>query len=1359
MTNELPLPASPAVSIIPITYADNYIPLAFDQVELLISGPDLIIQSGEHKQLVLPLGAKLASLNQHLFTLSFSDGTVINSDDILSQAAIDTEAPGMNRAGKEVKGEPTVEVQPDQVVIKEIVNQVIIEDNTGGAVAEESEGQEDVTLTEVDNILPLPDQQTISQLLVMSKSSGSMPEVSGPGDFIEPGLPPERPGVTPNPNENDVTTMPLTLMQIAGTTDAQNHIWNGGSGNQEAAISGDWAVQYASTKIDLSGETANWTINVNNYQTIPEGMVARVLRLDDSSGDISVSGLPTGYSLITADSPEGRLYNLKPNELLLLYPQGNKASFELNFTYTSTAGVQVKESAKFVIVDNPSTNIDSDGRFQLGTVMNDVNVLGGSGDDHIIAGHQQGIYDGGAGHNTVDYSVSAQALVIDLSKGSTSFAAGGNKQHSLINIQQVIGSNHGDTLMGNQFDNILRGGTGNDLLSGGGGNNTLDGGGGINTVSYAGAAGGVSVDLSAGSTSNNGAGGHDILLNIQNIIGSDYDDILIGDSGNNRIQAGKGDDILIGLGGNNYLDGGAGINTVSYERDIAGVSVDLSTGLANNGFGGTDTLVNIQKVIGSSFDDVLSSGRGYSHIDGGAGNDTLMIKGDMASRAILDGGLGDDLFIAGNGVNQFIGGGGFDSVDYSQARSGIDVNLTTGQVYDNGFGGMDTLDGISSIIGTGFADRFVLGNGDHHINAGGGDDTIIAGSGNNHVDGGSGFNTIDYSSAANAINVDLTTGMVSHNGFGGQDNLTNINQVIGTKFNDVIGGGNGDDIIYGGDGSDTILGSLGSDLLYGGEGTNKLDYSRLTGGVTVDVINGQTTKSQGGQDTFSGFTQLTGSSGNDVFIMPKGNFTINGGAGTDTVDYSQLSLRIIVDLRSGRAYQADTASASFGEQYLSSIEKIILPNAVANAGSVVYTSTSGGVSIVGSKGNDTFYVMGGSNTFSSNGGADWVSYANSGAGVDVRVDANGNGSSIFNGYGGKDILYNISYLQGSSYNDYLAGNSILNGRNGNDTLEGTGTLAIAYYREVSTGIIADLSTGIVSNDGYGCQDTLININRIYGSDSGDVIYGNNNNNVINTYDGNDLIFGSKGNDSLNGGDGIDTVDYSLLNASVNANLTTNAVNKGVNGTDTLALVENLTGTQFDDVLTGNAGDNILTGGGGNDILIGGGGDDLLIGGNGFVTASYQTSTSGISANLRTGMVADGLGGNDILVQINKVLGSSYNDTFTITSVADLQNYTIDGGAGTDTLKKSGAGQTFNLTGSDFNISNIERFDFADRAVDNININFNDLFTGHGATSSISLNTDSFDVVQFSGVGWNQVANDADSTTWSNGSQTFNHTWA
>src|SRR5712691_9788332 len=80
------------------------------------------------------------------------------------------------------------------------------------------------------------------------------------------------------------------------------------------------------------------------------------------------------------------------------------------------------------------------------------------------------------------------------------------------------------------------------------------------------------------------------------LLGTHLDDTLIGDSGNETLSGGAGNDTLIGGAGNNTLDGGAGIDTADYSAAVSGVVVNLAAGTATNGFGGTDTLQNIENV-------------------------------------------------------------------------------------------------------------------------------------------------------------------------------------------------------------------------------------------------------------------------------------------------------------------------------------------------------------------------------------------------------------------------------------------------------------------------------------------------------------------------------------------------------------------------------------------------------------------------------------------------------------------------------------------------------------------------------------------------------------------------------------------
>ncbi len=153
------------------------------------------------------------------------------------------------------------------------------------------------------------------------------------------------------------------------------------------------------------------------------------------------------------------------------------------------------------------------------------------------------------------------------------------------------------------------------------------------------------------------------------------------------------------------------------------------------------------------------------------------------------------------------------------------------------------------------------------------------------------------------------------------------------------------------------------------------------------------------------------------------------------------------------------------------------------------------------------------------------------------------------------------------------------------------------------------------------------------------------------------------------------------------------------GSDTLAGVENLAGSTFNDSLTGNADNNVLRGEGGNDTLVGNDGNDYLtggafndslIGGNGIDTADYffSDTSAAINASLVTGLVTGG-GGKDTLSGIENVNGSNFNDTITGDANANVlegrgSDDLLTGGAGNDTLLGGdGADSILGNEGGDF----------------------------------------------------------------------------
>lgn len=123
-------------------------------------------------------------------------------------------------------------------------------------------------------------------------------------------------------------------------------------------------------------------------------------------------------------------------------------------------------------------------------------------------------------------------------------------------------------------------------------------------------------------------------------IGSGFNDSLFGGKGDDILDGGNGNDVLYGNGGTNQIDGGAGFNTVAYSQLTHAVYVDLAAGTATGQ--GSDTLTNIQNVIGSIGNDRISGDDQRNTLQGKDGSDLLYGAGS-ADR--LYGGTGADTFL------------------------------------------------------------------------------------------------------------------------------------------------------------------------------------------------------------------------------------------------------------------------------------------------------------------------------------------------------------------------------------------------------------------------------------------------------------------------------------------------------------------------------------------------------------------------------------------------------------------------------------------------------------------------------------------------------------------------------------------
>jgi len=173
---------------------------------------------------------------------------------------------------------------------------------------------------------------------------------------------------------------------------------------------------------------------------------------------------------------------------------------------------------------------------------------------------------------------------------------------------------------------------------GGGGADDLDGGGGNDTAVYSDSGAAVTVNLEDG-TGQGGSAEGDTLEEIENVVGSDYDDAFLGTGGANEIRGGEGNDVIKGGGGADTLLGQAGEDSLY-------------------GMGGKDTL------RGGAQNDYLSGGSGQDNLVGGSGADEL--DGGKHDD-VLKGGNGSDLLDGGKGNDALTGGAGNDAFLFSDA--------------------------------------------------------------------------------------------------------------------------------------------------------------------------------------------------------------------------------------------------------------------------------------------------------------------------------------------------------------------------------------------------------------------------------------------------------------------------------------------------------------------------------------------------------------------------------------------------------------------------------------------------------------------------------------------------------------------
>jgi len=520
-----------------------------------------------------------------------------------------------------------------------------------------------------------------------------------------------------------------------------------------------------------------------------------------------------------------------------------------------------------------------------------VSVLnGGVGTDTLIAvaANRANTF---ASYADITGFTATTGVTVDLSAGTGS--GGWAQGDILINIDNVIGSSKDDTFIANAYANILDGGAGND------------------TVSYAAANNGVGVTVNLSTGLGSGVSGSwaigDTYVNIENIIGSQYADILTGASGGNSVlRGGGGADVMTGIGTGNYI---------SYAGSAAAVSIDFKNGTGSGGDAQGDTFFNIWNVIGSSNDDTFYASTQANVFNGGGGNDTVSYMYDTAGVVVdlanitaasglyalgdtfinirnVTGGSGNDMFYATTDANAFIGGGGSDTVNYSHSTTGVVVDLYHGNnnlfAGNGAFAAGDSYSGIQNVVGSTANDTFYANAAANAFTGGGGSDTV----------------SYKYANSDGLSTATVIANLATHAGTGGDaagDTYSGIANLTGSAYvNSNLTGDGGANIL-------TALGSNTVNRLDGGGAASGMDYLYATDGGMNTLIAG------------SGATTFMVSAHNSSTIVNYSTGTANlalatgaGAAGTTVLHFDDLGAQLNVSSFSNLVHGITTLDVSSG---------------------------------------------------------------------------------------------------------------------------------------------------------------------------------------------------------------------------------------------------------------------------------------------------------------------------------------------------------------------------------------------------------------------------------------------------------------
>lgn len=781
-------------------------------------------------------------------------------------------------------------------------------------------------------------------------------------------------------------------------------------------------------------------------------------------------------------------------------------------------------------------------------------------------------------------------------------------------------------------------------------------------------------------------GGRDTIISyVDCVLPTGVEKLTLAGTGNIHGTGNDQGNVLVSNDGANFLDGKGGQDTASYANASVAMTIvlespDVLTGFATSAGVGTDSLVNIEHIIGGRFDDSITGSVGNNRLDGAAGVDWVSY--------------------------------------YNLGTVGVTVNLGLSSAQNTGSCGIDTLLRIENLIGTAAADTLIGSAGANILHGMEGNDSMEGGADDDTLDGGTGADTLRGGTGNDHYYVDVAGDRVFEAASAGTDTVhsalatytlgPNLEVLVSDSFSANLTGNGADNL---------LIGDLGDNVFDGAGGNDTVSFAGGLVGVTVDLgSTGLHYASGQGFDTLISIENLIGGDGDDTFLGDANANRLDGGAGADelrgglgddvyVVDHVS---DLVVDIN-GNGH--DTIEARIDWTLLSILTPISMLSSEFSFiedlrlldGAMRATGNELDNYLTGNAGANVLAGRAGADSLDGGAGSDTASYADAAAAVSVSLLLAGSAQDTAGD--GLDTLISIENLIGSRWNDQLTGDdgaNVLEGLLGRDTLQGGAGNDTYIIQQIlfQDDVIIEVAGG--GNDtvqiepgfaGFGLALSLedaqyAEIENLRGGLGDDTLTGDAGANSLDGGGGDDSLVGGTGNDVYllddegidvvveQAGGGIDTVSYAR---------SAHAVTTSVYA---FQYIERLTGSAHDDILWGGTQGDTLDGGQGADTLVGLGGNDVYIvdnvgdrvyettsigagvdaGGVDLVRSSVEYSLGAFIEKLTlTGNRAvDGYGNDlaNILVGNgagNKLFSGAGNDILS----GGLGNDTLGGGAGND----------------------------------------------------------------------------------------------